>query len=197
MNGMQPNEPDYGFIMNPQQQSTGPNFAGPQKILMILGLFTVVIVVVIILFSVLFSGGSNNRNNLVQAQADQIEMARVIELGLDDVVDVNLKRKFQTLLTTSTTDAQEIAALLTTREVTVEPFELKASLDTSVEETLDEARQKNDFDPAYEDAVAAAASQYLRSLQSAASSASSTRESNLLSIAINNVQTVAQPPADN
>ncbi len=197
MDGMQPNQPDYEFIMNPQQQSSGPNFAGPQKLLMIVGLFAVVIVVVIVLFSVLFSGGASNRNALVEARADQIEMARVIELGIDDVVDVNLKRQFQTLLTSSTSDAQEIAALLATREVKVEPFELKASFNASVEDSLDEAKQKNDFDPAYEDAVAAAAGQYLQSLQRASSSAASTRESNLLTVAINNVQTVAQQPTAN
>src|SRR6056297_2451947 len=115
MNGMQPDQQNsYDFIMNPNQNKpSGPGLAGPQKLLAIVGLFTVVLVLVIILFSVISPGGGTNRDNLVSVQANQVELARVIELGLDDVTDVNLKQQFQTLLTTSTSDSQEIGTLLT------------------------------------------------------------------------------------
>ena len=194
MDGMQPDQQNsYDFIMNPQQNKpAGPILGGPQKLLAIVGLFAVVTVIIIVLFSVVSSGGSTNRDNLVRVQANQIELARIIELGLDDVVDVKLKQQFQTLLTASTTDNQEIGALLAARDVEVLPLELKASFDSTVEGSFEEAQQKNDFDPVFEEEVAAAATQYLRALQNAASSAASSSEAAILSTAIENVQTVAQ-----
>lgn len=191
---MQPdNQNSYDFILNPdQKRSVGPSFAGPQKILMILGLFTGVIIISVILFSLISSSGGTNRTNLVATSAHQTELIRVLKLGMNDVNDPNLRQKFQTLLTTTSTDSQEISALISSREIEITLLEKNAQKDAKIDEDLKEAKQRKNFDPAFEAAVNKTTTKYFQSLQATLSSAISAQEKEALSTALTNVQTIAE-----
>jgi hypothetical protein len=191
---MEPNNQNsYDFIMNPDQKKTaGPNFVGPQKLLMIVGLIAVVIVAIVVLFSVVFSGGASTRAQLVSVNAHQIELARVLGLGLDKTVDQKLKQQFQTLSTTLFSDTQGVSSLMASREYTITKLEKDSQKDVDIDEALDAAEAKNDFDPAFEQAVASTAGEYLEALQSASASVSSAKDKELLNTAIANIETVAQ-----
>jgi hypothetical protein len=191
---MEPNNQNsYDFIMNPdQKRPAGPNFAGPQRILMILGLFSVVIVLIIIVFSLVFSSGANNQTNLISVSANQTELIRILEQGVDDVEDPKLKQKFQTLLTTTNSDAQAVTALITAREIEITSLEKKALEDPAIDEEFELALQRRDFDPVFEGAINIAATRYFQSLQAALGSAVSTQEKDTLNLALFNVQTIAE-----
>lgn len=184
---------DYNFILNPEQQRTkGPKFVGPQKLLMIVGLFAVVTVVVVILFSVILGGGSNNRENLVTLQAHQTELARVLNEGVDRVADPALRQQFKTLEVTTLSDKTAISSIVTSREIEVEKIELTTQLDIETDAALDEAEKAGNFDSVFEQIVIVEASDYLEALEAALASASTKAERDALSVAINNVQTIAQ-----
>jgi hypothetical protein len=191
---MEPNNQNsYDFILNSdQKKAAGPNFAGPQKILMILGLFTGVIIIIIILLSLVSSSGNNNRQNLVSLSAHQTELLRILDLGVKDVEDPSVQQKFQTLLTTTNSDAQEVNSLIVSREIEVTPIEKSAQKDSSVDDELKAAKERKDFDPAFEAAANELATEYFRALQTAFSSAATPQEKDILNRALLNVQTIAE-----
>ena len=190
---MQPdNNNSYDFIFNAPPAKKGPNLGGPQKILAIVGLFAVVIVIVIVLFSVVFSGGSGGREKLVSVSAHQIELLRVLDIGIDDISSRDLKQRFQTLSTSVTTDSAEVTSLIAARGFEVTRLELNVQKDSTVDTDLQEALERNDLDPAFESAVSSAATDYLASLESALATASTATERDLLQTAISNVRTIAQ-----
>lgn len=188
-------QPDFNFIMNPQQQQKPGMFAGSgrSKRLLISILFVGgVITIVIIAASVLLSLGKANNQDLVDVKNWQLELTRVIELGEKDVADPTLANRLVTLKAAVTSDQKALDDLLSSRKVKIPKEQLGTKKDGDIDKDLETAKENGGFDEALQAAIENVANDYYASLRSALTDTTSQKEKALLETAKTNLETTVK-----
>ncbi len=191
---MQPHQPsDFDFIMNNQpKQPTGPALSSPKKLLAIVGMFAVVVLLIIIIISLLFGSSSGgNRDALVRVIAHQTEVSRVIELGLDDVDDLQLKQRLQTIHAVVVSDLREANGIATQKDYTIETVDRRAQRDSDIDAEIEQAIADRELDKVLEENVTAAVNRYIEALTDARNATNSQSETDLYASALASIRVIA------
>ncbi len=165
---------------------------GRKKIVLIIGFLAGVVVVVIVAINILLSLGKANNTDLISVQAYQVELSRVIDLGLKSTTDPTLRNKLTTLRATLATDQAALADLLDKRSEQVTKLQLSAKENAKTDEALETAKQNGSFDAALSEAVSDLSGNYYKELKAALADATTEKETEILKTTISNLELSSQ-----
>lgn len=170
---MQPDQDQYGFIMNPgtgpQKRSMLPGFGTmSKKQLLIFGGAGVLILamLVTILFSLL-SGGPTNKDQLLAVVAQQNELIRISDIAVKEARGIEAKNLAMTTKLSLRSDQSSLTAALKAQNVKVGGKDLQAAKDSDTDRLLEDAKQNNRFDEVYLEFIQAALVEYQKNLNTA------------------------------
>ncbi len=192
---MNPEKTPYDFIMDPAQKRNAPlSPAGAlkQKFIPIALFLVFIITAIIVAFSLLSSIGKTNNQDLINVQAQQTELLRIINLGQKNLSDITVKNKLATLDAIVTTDEKQVSDLLTTRKEIVTKLQLNALTDKDIDASFESARQDGTYDAVVQEAVSSRSNKYYSALKTSFAEASTAKEKQLLKTAIENLETTIQ-----
>lgn len=192
---MQPSQNPYDFILDPETQKKGSRLPMPQgrkKIVLIVGFLAGIGVLIIVGASVLLSLGKPNNADLIATQAYQIELSRVIDLGLKSSSDPVLRNKMSTLRVALTTDQTALADILSKRKETVTKLQLSSKENPKTDEALEAAKQSGNYDNALQSEVADLSANYYKQLKASLAEATTETEKKTLQTAISNLELSSQ-----
>lgn len=190
------NQNPYDFILNsnhqPQKQSFGSS-KGPNKLLAIVGLLSVVVILVVVIVSLVFSksGGSAGISSVY---AQQTEIIRILELGIQDTADTELKQQLSTLLLSVQSDARAISSVLGEEGTKQAKAEIALRKDAEIESALESARSAGTFDDVFLAAIKKQLVIYQKDLNTAFKQSSSDTK-NIIATAAQSVETVLNSEA--
>lgn len=190
---MQPQDPDqFGFILDPNQQKTsGPAILqDPKKrgIIMILFVSTVVLLAIII-GAFFFSLGGQKNSDLVELAAWQTELSRVVDIGLKDGDDPQIKAEAATMKSFIASDLQATTGYLASTGAQLKRERLVVYQNPQTTSTLSDAKQQNRFDEEYQRIINTTISNYKSSLQRALDTTSGPKRQQILETAAQNIIT--------
>ena len=193
---MQPQQNDFNFIMDPNQaKSSGPAFLqDPKKRNLFAGLFVGgVLFLVIIVIAIFSSLTSKNTSSLVEVAVLQNEIVRISELGLTDATDPAVRVRVSTINAFMQTDFSETSNYLAVNGRVLEPEALALTQDLAVDESLENAALRNNYDEVLLDEIDKKTLSYKAALQKAINEASGENEKALLNTAATNILIYEEP----
>jgi hypothetical protein len=185
----------YDFILAPDQNKKGSGLPipdGRKKIVLIVGFMAGILVLIIVGINIFLSLGKPNNSDLIQTQAYQTELSRVIDLGLKNTGDPTLRNTLTTLRATLSTDQAAVADILSKRKETVTKLQLKSKENSKTDETLESAKQSGNYDDALLKAVTEINSNYYKQLKNTLADATTDTEKKVLKTAISNLELSSQ-----
>lgn len=189
---MQPQQNDFNFITNPvQPSSSGPAFLqDPKKRNIVAALFVGGVLFLAIIVIVIFSSlTSKNTAAIVDVAVLQNEIVRISKLGLADASDPSTRVKVSTINAFMQSDYSATTTFLASNGRVLEPEALALTQDKAVDDSLESAALRNNFDETLIDEIDKKSQEYKLALQKAISQASSETERNLLNSAATNILT--------
>jgi hypothetical protein len=187
---MQPQQNDFNFILDSSQNQTGgPAFLqDPKKrniiaVLFVGGVLLLVMLIIIIISSLT----SKNTASLVDVAVLQNEIVRITKLGLADASDPAVRVKVSTIGAFMQSDFTKTSSFLASNGRELDPEALALTQDTAVDESLESAALRNNFDETLLDEIDKKSASYKVALQKAINEASSESEKNLLNTAASNI----------
>lgn len=150
---MNPDNPNFDFIMNPQKQSGGRlAMNSPKKrIMLVLSIFGALIVILVIGGAIIGSLGGKSNDQVLDLVAYQSELKRIIALGNDKARSSETKNKALTASLTLESDYQQTVKIVNARKIKT-PKNLTARYaGTQSDQALDAADKANNFDAKYEE----------------------------------------------
>ncbi|MCA9328157.1 hypothetical protein KC959_00135 [Candidatus Saccharibacteria bacterium] len=192
---MQPQQNPYDFILDPQAPKKGPGLAptdGKKRLVLIIGFLAGVAVVLIVGVSILFSLGKANNDDLIRVRARQVELGRIIEIGLKNSTDADQRNRLTTLQATLATDQAALSDLLSKRSVEVTKLQLAAYEDSDRDAELETARQNGKLTDTLSAVIAELSSQYYKELKGSLAEATTDTEKSILQTSIDNLELVSQ-----
>lgn len=189
---MQPQNP-YEFIMDPSQrkQPAGTG-SGKNKIIVMIVLGLVMITVLVVGFVFITSIGKANNDDLVSLRAHQTEILRIIDLGKKDIADTSLKNKLTSMQVFLSSDGAQLDDLLSKRNVEVSKEQIASEQNSDIDSNLEKAKQEGNLDKALLDVIAEQSNSYYDTLSASLSSATTTKEKDLLKTLISNIEASAK-----
>ena len=176
---MEQNKNPYDFILeseSPKKASLLPPAKGRNKIVMIVGFLAGISLVIVIAFVALSSIGKANNSDLISTQSYQIELSRVIDLGLKDTANPDLRNRYSTLQATLATDQASLADLLSKRSEKVTKLQLGSKEDPERDTALETAKQNGTFDEKFSEIVAGISSSYYKQLKASLADANTEKK---------------------
>ncbi|MCA9347254.1 hypothetical protein KC930_01575 [Candidatus Saccharibacteria bacterium] len=149
---MNPQQPDFDFIMNPQKHK-GAVGGGPskkQRIMIFIGLVVIILAITIIIGSIISASANKSSNALVDLGAYQAELKRVIALGNDSVRDSKLHNNSLTASYTLESDYQTTMSLLKARGVNPPKDFATKYKGSSSDQAIENAKNANNVDAVYQ-----------------------------------------------
>ena len=176
---MNPQQPDYSFITNPEQQPKKSLLPGGSKKqrLIIAGIGgTVLLLIFLVVFSLLFNNDSGKQLSVRLAQ-QHTELIRVSEIGQDKARGQAAKNLAVTSLLTLRSSEAGILEIANSSQ-DVNDTLLEQGMDSDTDETLTEAEQRSQFDEVFTELLSEELQDYRTDLQEAydASSKRSNKE---------------------
>jgi hypothetical protein len=150
---MNPNGPNFDFIMNsPKQKSGRLAMDSKKKRIMVVGIGAVtVLIVVLVLKAIIGNVGGKSNNQVLDLAAYQYELKRVISLGNERARSSGTKNKALTASYTLESDYKLTVKIVNSRGIKP-PKELTARYAGSQnDQALDAAEKANNFDTKYEE----------------------------------------------
>lgn len=182
----------YNFIMDPnlQQKNRPAMLQNPKQRIIISIVFVVVVLMVLfIAYSFIASLGKQDNSALISINAQQNEIIRISDLGLKEAKDPNTKTLVATLKSFVVSDQVDTESYLSKNGTKITPEQAVSKKDSSIDEDLETALQRNNYDEALLASLKDLQSSYKKSLSSALSDSSSTTRKQLLETAIANLNT--------
>jgi hypothetical protein len=192
---MQPQN-DFNFIMDPNKStSSGPAFLqDPKKRNIFAGLFVGGVLLLVILIIAVFSSlTSKNTSAVVDVAVLQNEIVRISELGLADASDPSVRVRVSTINAFMQTDYAQTTSFLARNGRVLDPEALALTKDTAVDESLETAALRNNFDETLLEELDKKTLAYKVALQKAINEASSEAEKAILNTAATNIVTYEEP----
>lgn len=191
------NQNPYDFIVNPNGpqhgKSPGINFSSGKNKILIYAVFGLVAIILLIIgISVISSLGKTNNQDLVEVDAQQTEIVRIIELGQKDARSADVLNQLATLNVLISSDKSAVESLLTKRSVKPDKNALASAKNSDTDSALDKAKQIGNYDDVLIQQISKQSNEYYQSLKTALSDASTNAEKNLLNTAISNIQLFAK-----
>jgi len=159
---MNPNTPDYNFIMNPETQKGSGRLMNSKKkriISVVVGILALLLVT-IVLGSIIKSASGKSNNQVLDLIAFQSELKRVIALGNDRSRSSATKNKALTATYTLESDYQQSVKIMNSRGIKA-PKDLTARYaGNQSDQALDTADKANAFDEKYEEIYAEKLAKY-------------------------------------
>ena len=181
---MQPQNP-YDFIMDPTLGKK-PHVAGPgsgkNKLLVMIVMGLIIISILTIGFIFITSIGKANNDDLVSLRAQQTEILRIIDLGKKDLTDAELKNRLTSMQIFISSDGAQLDDFLGKRKVEVSKEQLASAQNSDIDSELEKAKNEGALDEKLLSAVSAQSNEYYDVLGDSLSSATTTKEKELLKI---------------
>lgn len=190
------NENPYGFIFDPSKQQRPKKLnlqSGRSKILVSVGFVAGVIIAAVIGFNFILSLGKASNTDLVVVRAHQVELQRVIEIGLKNANDLTLRNRLSSLQSATATDAFALSDLLKKRKVEITKLELAAQKDDKTDAALEAGAQDGSHDEVLLSIIEKLSNGYYGALKDAKLDVASNAEKELLDKAIKNLELTATP----
>jgi hypothetical protein len=193
---MEPNQQNpYEFITNPEhgRHFRGPNFGSKKRQIFIGIIFAVVVLTLsTVVGTLLLNSGDDKNENLINLEAYQTEIDRVITLGQKAVVDPQINQQLSTLKIVVSSDQKQLSELLLERNVKTTALQLSVQKDTKIDTALDNAAKIGNFDETLQQTIDSLAKEYYTALTNAKKDAVSKKEQDLITLAINNIESIFQ-----
>lgn len=179
---MQPNQPQspppsYDFILNNQPQKSGPAFLRNQdpgrRRLLAIGFVASFVLLIIIVLVILFSGGNENSIAIKRVIAQQTEIVRVASEAQKETRDPAVRNRIATLLAYTSSDLQKLDTYARQNGVATSDQELASAKDVSIDEELETASQRGNYDSTAESILAEESETYQQLLTAARENSSS------------------------
>jgi hypothetical protein len=186
---MQPNQNNYDFILNPQQNSSrGPSFLQDPKQRMIVSVLFVLVVItlVIVVFSAITSIGRQDNSDLRSLAAQQSSLVALSAYGVETSSSLSTRTESITLQTLLTSDLSATQTYLAQNGITLNSDQL-AGLDADVETALTNAQVENRFEQTYNQLLNDQLTNYRAALQAAINNTSGPNREQLLNTAATNI----------
>lgn len=196
---MQPQQNDFNFIMDSGQSgSSGPAFLqDPKKRNIIAGLFVGGVLLLVILAIAIFSSlTSRNTTSLVDVAVLQNEIVRISELGLADASDPAVRVRVSTINSFMKTDYSATTSFLAKNGRVLKPEALALTQDLSVDESLETAALRNNFDETLLEEIDKKTVAYKTALRKALNEATTESEKTFLNTAAANILTYEDSQAN-
>lgn len=179
---MQPEnqQPDYNFILDPQQPKKGGLLAGANKTKRMViaaagGLF--LLTMFLVLFSLILGGGGENKRLALRLAQQHTELTRVAEIGEEKARGQAAKNLATTTLLTLQSSQPEILAIAGD----VDEKLLAGGQDAETDEVLTAAEQRSQFDEVFTEVLEEGITAYRNDLDTAFSSSSSSKNKEVYS----------------
>ena len=186
---MQPQQPDYNFIVNPAQKAKKPLLprgnSTQARIFVVLGGVIALLIIGVVVSSLISSGGKAQKETLLKAAQQQAELIRVSNIGITKARDPSA-RNFAS--TTSLTLQSDQRALLV--HVKASAKELALGKNTKNDIALTEAEQSNNFDAVFTQMLKTQLTTYEKTLKNAYDGASSKKTKATLADEYNHANTL-------
>lgn len=162
---MQPQQPDYNFIVNagqkPKKALLPAGNSKQTRILVVLGGVVLLLIIGFVIMTVLSSAGKGQQETLLKASQQQAELIRVSKIGIEKARDANT-RNFA--ITTNITLQSDQAGLLAISKA--KPKEIALGKSTKTDLALTTAEQSNKFDEVFTQTVQTQLIAYQKTLKS-------------------------------
>jgi hypothetical protein len=151
---MDPNKPDYDFILNSGKTTKKSPFPMPsgnsqtQRILIVVGGAVLLLIVGLMLFNLILGGGGSASEKVAQITIDQQEIVRIAERGTKDAVGTDTKAYAQTVKLSVETQQKKLLEALSKQGKKMDSKLLATGKNTDNDKALDSAAQSNRFDEA-------------------------------------------------
>lgn len=191
---MQPDQNQYNFIMDPSHRKPPTSFpfgSGKNKIIAIVGFLSIVAILIVVAFTVISSLGKADNGDLISVRQQQTELKRVIGLSQKNVSDIGLKNRVANLEATLASDVIQLQKLLTIRKVTSTKLELSAAKNTSIDQSLENAKKDGTYDVVVSEAIQDVSNSYYKALKNALAGATTNLETSILETSIKNLEATA------
>lgn len=192
---MQPNSPNYDFILNPQKPPKQSLFGGRsivQRVLIISVIALLAIILMIFVSSLLGKDGKVQKERLLALAQAQTEIIRVTAIASEKASDTSVKTLAATTRMTTESDKKAIITALTNRGVKkIEDRQLVLGKNTKSDDLLNEAITNNRFDETYKSILGEQLESYFKLVDQAKSGAGP-NETKTLNTISSNVSLIAK-----
>ena len=181
---MQPQkqQPDYGFIFNPdkpQKRSLLPGGGKKRRILIAAAGGLVLLIVFYMIFSLVFSGDGNKELTLKMAQ-EHTELVRITEIGEEKARGQSAKNLATTTRLTLMSNQQAIIDIAN-KQQKVDKKLLAAGQDKDTDSKLEQAEQRSQFDEVFTQQLSEKLEAYREDLNTAFDQSKSSKNKQLYS----------------
>lgn len=167
---MQPQQPNYDFIMNPYQPPKQTRFslgngATPMRILALAVGAAVIILIIGIMFHTFLGNSSLNKTAMFTILEDQSELAHLSTIGVQSSGAVTTQNFSATLSTVMPSEQTAFITFLATQHYKVDAKKLaKTSVNPTLDAQLTAAQSSSSFDTAYSDIMQQELQKYMTDL---------------------------------
>lgn len=191
---MQPQNPNpYDFITNPNQPAPQSKLGGSLKsriILVVVGVIVLMILAMVI-SNLMSSADRKALANLKTVAAEQIEIIRVSELGVNDAIGSQAIGYAITVNMVVKTSQKEFDERLSAHKVKLTQLEKTSKLDKKTEELLASAASNNRYDEQLTEILDDLLQKHQKTLKAAYESSKSAETKAVLSEVYNNAESLA------
>lgn len=186
----QPVQPNYDFLANsgPQKQPGLSGGSTKTRILVVVVGALLLIIIGFVVMNLLSSAGKTAEQNLKSVIAEQEEIIRISDMGVDEALTTEVRSFAVSVLSVVRTDQQKIGKF-----VKLKPEERRAKRNTKTDEELNAAKASNRYDEALTETLTSKLKTYQSTLKAAYDSAKANGTRTALSDAYNNVSTLLAP----
>lgn len=188
---MQPQQNQYDFILDPKNNSKGPQLLqNPKNKIIVSVIFVMVVLIIIIIgINIITSIGKQSNDDILEVYAYQTEIIRVSELGLDSINDPTLRGQVATLSSFIKTDSSNTRSFLSKNGVELKPELVASKKNTSLDEELERASAINRFDEIFSKELDELIASYKSSLRLSAQAGSTPARENVIVSSSKNIVT--------
>lgn len=164
---MQPQQPNYDFIMNPSQPSRSSGSPMAMRFLVIVGIVFVMVVLFGLIFRMVGTNPNFSKSAMLGIAQDQTELIRLTSIGSENSTSQKLKNFSITARMSLTTDQQALLSYLADYGYKPSAKDLPLKQDPSIDTQLNAAVSSSTFDVTYDGIMERALENYMTSLSDA------------------------------
>ena len=157
---------EYEFILSPQQKHRAGNYAQPPKKRLILSalFITGVFIIIAIAFSIISSIGAPNTGDLKSLAAQQTEIARIADVGLDSATSPDTINTLISLRSIAISDRVQIQQYLQNNGSSLDASDVAAAQNADTDSVLAAAENTAGFDDVALNEITKLAEQYAQAV---------------------------------